>query len=103
VDDPGGRVTRLAFHSPYPNPGASHLMRFELPRPGAARLTMFDAAGRVVRRLVKSELPAGLHEARWDGRGDNGSVAKPGVYFGKLEVLDASGRHTMVRRVVRIQ
>lgn len=72
-----------------PNPmRESSRVRFEMPRAGAARLRVVDAAGRVVRWLVDGERPAGRHEARWDGRDAAGARVPSGRYF---YVLSAGG------------
>jgi beta-fructofuranosidase len=52
--------------------------------PRDARLDLYDAQGRRVRRLLAGPLPAGVTRLRWDGRGDDGGVAPPGLYFARL-------------------
>ncbi len=69
----------------HPNPfNPATLIPFELPRAGRARLTVHDAAGRLVRQLIDAELPAGQHTARWDGAGRDGRPAAAGIYFARL-------------------
>jgi hypothetical protein len=53
-----------------------------------ACLTVYDAAGRVVRTLAEGRLPAGRHVVPWDGRDDHGSAVASGCYF---LALDAGG------------
>jgi hypothetical protein len=86
----------LAFAAPSPNParGATTL-RFALPREGAARLSVYDAGGRRVRRLVDGVLPAGEHTAAWDLRDDAGRAVGAGLYFARLE----HERRVLVRRI----
>jgi len=50
-----------------------------------ARLTVLDAEGRVVRRLVDGILAPGSHQGEWDGADTNGQRAPAGVYFWCLE------------------
>ncbi len=80
-----------------PNPW-SHDVRisFALPRDGAASITLFDVSGRRLRRWSWSELSAGSHDVRWDGRTDDGRMTRAGVLFCRLE---ASGR-TLQRVIV---
>jgi flagellar hook assembly protein FlgD len=59
-------------------------------------LDVFDVAGRRVRRLVGSSLPAGEHSVQWDGTGENGAAAGSGIYFYRLTV---DGR-TLTRKMV---
>jgi hypothetical protein len=44
-------------------------------------LAVYDLAGRMVRELARGPREPGTHEARWDGRGADGSPARSGVYF----------------------
>jgi len=50
---------------------------------------LVDVAGGRVRSLVDGVLPAGLHQAGWDGRDDAGREVASGVYFYRMR---ASGR-----------
>jgi glucose/arabinose dehydrogenase len=96
VGEDGGA---LAFAAPRPNPASGDVaLRFVLPRAGRARLALFDASGRRVRRIVDADLAAGAHERWWDGRDDAGRAVADGVYFAVLEA--AGGR--AVRRVLRL-
>ncbi len=74
----------------YPNPfNPSTTFAFELRDPAPVRLTVLDARGRVVRRLLDGETrPAGRTEMRWDGRDDAGRALPSGVY---RFVLEAAG------------
>jgi hypothetical protein len=80
----------LVLEPPAPNPfRQSTTLRFELPSGSAAegtpvRLTIHDTAGRRLRTLVDTYLPAGEHVAVWDGYGDHGEPAARGVYFARL-------------------
>lgn len=67
-------------------------LTLRLPRP--ARVSVHDAAGRVLRAF---EAPAG--ESRWDGRDTNGRAVPPGLLF--VRASDAQGLRS-VRRVVRL-
>ncbi|MBC8423634.1 S8 family serine peptidase [bacterium] len=81
VDEDTPRVTRLLGNSPNPfNPRT--VIAFELARAGTPRLAIFDLRGREVRRLLDGQaLPAGRHEATWDGRDAAGRVLASGLYL----------------------
>jgi len=82
VADGGGSWLSLAART---NPAVgSPVLAFELPGQGAARLSIYDVRGRLVRTLVDDELPGGPHEAAWNGRGDAGTDVASGVYFAEL-------------------
>ncbi len=84
----GGALT-FAFAPPAPNPSGDRT-RFAFTLPvsdagAAARLDVFSADGRRVRRLVDDALTAGGHEVVWDLRGEDGGRVGAGVYFVRLE------------------
>jgi hypothetical protein len=58
---------------------------FRIPNPGPVRLSIFDPSGRRVATLVNQYLPAGDHQATWDGLTQRGLPASPGVYLVALE------------------
>jgi hypothetical protein len=90
----------FALHPSYPNPfNASAAIAFDLPRPGMARLTVYDVLGRPVRRVAAHWLEAGSYVRRWDGRDDGGRPAASGVYVYRLQAgkLQATGRMLLIR------
>jgi len=90
-----GVPTVLRLYPNQPNPfNPSTTLRFDLPVAGSARLAVYDIAGRLVRVLVDGELPAGSHEASWDGRDSGGRGMASGSYFARLT---ANGRVETVR------
>jgi len=64
---------------------SSGTVEFALAAEGRTRLVIFDAAGREVRELVNSTLPAGEYRMRWDGCDGNGARLAAGVYVYRLE------------------
>jgi hypothetical protein len=87
-------TARLLQNRPNPfNP--STRICFELAQAGAVELTIYDAAGRRVQTLLRSDsAAAGKHVLHWNGRGDTGAAVASGVYFYRLrtdrEVLTRS-------------
>jgi flagellar hook assembly protein FlgD len=76
-----------AFLGARPNPFAGRTdLHFAVASASPVRLAIYDVSGRLVRRLVDQEMPAGEHMRSWDGRGADGSRAAGGVYFVRLEV-----------------
>ena len=63
------------------------------------RLDVVDPQGRLVRVLVDGELPAGSHDARWDGRDESGRAMASGVYLSRLRADDVAetGKMVLVR------
>ncbi len=91
-DGPAG-VTRLLAARPNPARGVVRL-DFELSAGARARLTILDAAGRLVRVLADGLQPAGRHTLTWDGRAASGVRAASGTYSSRL---DAPGTHATRR------
>lgn len=89
----------FSLSAPRPNPFTDGTeVSFALERAGVVRLTIYDAAGRLVRTLLNRPLGSGVHNAAWDGRSRDG-LAAPGVYFLRLE----SGGESASRRIVRVR
>jgi hypothetical protein len=80
---PGARLSLAVA----PNPGgaAGYTLAFGLPAAGAAKLQLFDVAGRRVATLLDGNRPAGAARLRWDGCSANGEPIGAGVYFARLE------------------
>jgi hypothetical protein len=75
---------RSALHANVPNPfNPTTVIRFDVggSEAQAARLTIYDVRGRVVRALVDRRLAPGRYDERWDGRNDHGRALASGVYF----------------------
>lgn len=63
---------------------------FDLRVEGHVRLSVYDAAGRMVRTLMDEYAGAGTHSVTWDRTADDGRQVPPGVYFVKLGQLGKS-------------
>ena len=70
----------------YPNPGnPSSTIRYNLARPGAVRLAIYNIAGQRVRTLVDDAVrPAGYYSVVWNGRDDTGHAVASGLYLYRL-------------------
>jgi hypothetical protein len=77
------RVNRLFQNRPNPfNPRT--VIRFSLAQRGDVELAIYDASGRLVRKLVDGRLEPGLHEAVWDGLDERGQRVSSGIYWSQL-------------------
>jgi hypothetical protein len=96
ADEPGLEApTEFALHANYPNPfNPTTMIRFDLKEAVAVRLSVYDALGREVTRLVDGNLPAGRHQAEWRADG-----LPSGVYLFRLEAgsFVKTGRMTLVK------
>ena len=92
-------VTALAQN--YPNPfNAVTNIRFELGVASSVTLTVYDAAGQVIRVLAAGEfLEAGSHSLTWDGRNKGGSLVGSGIYLCQLR----ADSFTSVKKMALLQ
>jgi hypothetical protein len=78
---------------------ASTTIDFSVAARTPVTLIVYDVAGRRVCTLVDAVLPAGRHQARWEGCTDAGEHAASGVYFYRLEAGTVSEtRKTLLLR-----
>jgi len=90
----------LALLGAVPNPfNPQTMVRFSLPAEQHVRLDIYDVQGRLVRTLVDGVRPAGMGEARWDGRDRTGRGVASGTYFARLQAggIQQVGSLTLVR------
>ena len=68
-------------------------LRFRLPAAGATQVGVFDLHGRLIKSLVRDDLPAGDHAVTWNGRDALGRPVASGVYFVRLLTPDGDELH----------
>ena len=92
----GGGILDFALGQPLPNPtsGATRL-DFAVPHASRVTLGLYDMQGRLVATLLEGALPAGRHQAAWNGT-TGGRTAPAGIYFLRLRAEGAD----LSRRVV---
>jgi hypothetical protein len=99
-DADGASSWRVELDQNVPNPfGASTTLRFRLPRESIARITVYDAGGRLVRVLGEGTYGEGEHEITWRGLDAAGTRVAPGIYFCRL----TSGNARLTRKVVLLE
>jgi hypothetical protein len=92
-----GAGVRLTFHPATPNPSYHRMVfRYATVSPGWVRLVIYDIAGRLVRTVTDRSLPAGAHEATWDGRDESGQEIGAGLYVARLETPDGEREERIV-------
>jgi agmatine/peptidylarginine deiminase len=96
----GDLTGNVRLSANWPNPFCDGTtINFQLSSAERVSLAVIDAEGRRVVTLVRGDLPAGGHSARWDGRDDSGAEAANGIYFFRL----AAGDQLDMRRGVLIR
>ena len=65
-----------------PSPATSSCrIRFFLPQPGPARVSLYDVHGRRIRDLADGAYPAGWHTVTWNRSARNAEPVSTGIYF----------------------
>lgn len=78
-------AAKTALYQNYPNPfNPRTTISFYLAQRGIVNLTIYDAQGKQVRKLLAEERDFGSHEILWDGRNDRGEEIGSGIYFCRL-------------------
>jgi hypothetical protein len=82
----GEVIVDFALSQPLPNPTSGGTMRvgFAVPRDSRVSLCLYDMQGRRVATLVDAMLPAGRHQAMWNGTA-GGQLAPAGIYFVRMK------------------
>jgi uncharacterized repeat protein (TIGR01451 family) len=93
-----GAAVELYRPSPNPFSGATSFS-YMVSGPDAAgvEITVYDVAGRQIKKLVGGEQTAGIHTATWDGRNDQGAQVQRGVYFVRTVI---AGRKEATNRIL---
>lgn len=69
-----------------PNPfNPATVIHYDVAEAGHVRLTVFDAAGRLVRTLFAGPRSPGRYEAVWNGKDDREGEAPSGIYICRME------------------
>lgn len=76
--------------SNYPNPfNLETTISFSIPLSltnNAAQLDVYDVNGRLIKKLINKELPAGNYLVRWNGMNEASQIVTSGIYFYNLKV-----------------
>ncbi|MBA4377683.1 MAG: hypothetical protein C0395_03360 [Gemmatimonas sp.] len=86
-----GVPDRYTIHRAIPNPfNPSTTIQYDVPCDGRVELGIYDAGGRLLRRLHAGVVTTGRHDVVWDGRDDRGGTVGAGVYFARLDAPGAA-------------
>ena len=97
IDDLSGIPTDFELYDAYPNPfNPTTTIRYDLPKNGFVRLTIYNQLGQPVRFLVNREESAGHKSIFWDARDQSGRQVSTGIYFYRIEVNGLSQTRKMV-------
>jgi len=98
-DGPAFEARLLGVQSaPNPFSGPAQIA-FTLPARGRVTVMVYDAAGRLVRKVLDESRGPGRHDVSWDGRDAEGRAVQSGVYFYEVE---AAGQR-VARKMMRVR
>jgi len=84
-----GLLNGFLLSQNFPNPFNSQtIISYSIPKTTCVDLCIYDVRGKIVRRLVNREIPAGTYSVRWDGKDACGKEVSSGIYFYRLKAGD---------------
>ena len=98
--DHGPDIRQVAVAA-HPNPfNPRTTISYELPQATEVSLAVYDLQGRLVRLLLETtQVSAGQHQQRWDGRDEHGQAVSSGVYFYRF----TAGRESWVGKLTMLK
>lgn len=70
----------------FPNPFTqSTVIRYQIRETGPVGLSIYSAAGRLIKTMVNERKNPGIYTVQWNGKDSNGRVVSNGLYFYKLK------------------
>lgn len=100
LGNPTGSAVALrpgAWPNPFlPGRNSRCTIGFYVDRPQSVRITVFDRAGRALRKIVYYAFAKGNHYVPWDGRGDTGTHLPAGAYTLNVHGTGVSFQHSIL-------
>lgn len=91
IEDEQPLPATMSLSQNYPNPfNPGSTIEFSLDQAGEVTITIYNALGQTVRRVVGESYPAGVHRVQWNGRDDSGKSVPNGVYIYRMEAGGSS-------------
>jgi len=80
-----------------PNPFQTHTtIQWQIPIESKVTITIYDAAGRNIKTLVKQQFTPGYYSTTWNCTNDNNQKVAAGVYFYEMRADKYISRHKLV-------
>ncbi|KQC06318.1 MAG: hypothetical protein APR54_01845 [Candidatus Cloacimonas sp. SDB] len=93
-------ISKTSLKGNYPNPFNPHTtIRFQLAEADEVELTIYNLKGQKIREIIGNELPAGNHQADWDGTDAFDQPVTSGIYLYKL----STSNHTDVKKMILLR
>jgi hypothetical protein len=89
--------TAFELNQNYPNPfNMQTRIEYAIPAAAHVQLSLFNAAGQLVRHLVDTPQTPGYKSANWDGKDNRGREVASGVYILRMK----AGAYQQVRKII---
>jgi inhibitor of cysteine peptidase len=95
-----GLPTKHRLHQNYPNPfNPQTSIKFSLAEKSRVRITIYNLAGQVVRRILDDSKSAGDYTIVWNGKDRDGQQVPSGIYLYRLEtdVYNATRKMILIK------
>ncbi|MDQ7799219.1 MAG: M20/M25/M40 family metallo-hydrolase [Candidatus Edwardsbacteria bacterium] len=93
----GNRITEIRLFQNAPNPfNNKTTIRYQLPKAGSVKLSVYNIAGQLVETLVNGEQQTGSYTINWDRKDNNNKQVSAGVYIYHLNTGDKTQTRKMV-------
>ncbi len=90
-------ITEFTGLTNYPNPFVSETnIKFNVNKPCLIKIDVYNAAGKLVKRLVENEYETGNYSVRWDGTNEKGNKVNGGLYFYNINNGDGTKTEKMI-------
>jgi flagellar hook assembly protein FlgD len=81
----------------YPNPfNPKTNIQFTVPEQSFVKLFIYDINGRIVHKIIDSDLKSGYYSVVWDGTNELGLKVGSGIYFYRLEAKNFTSSQKMI-------
>jgi len=92
------------LNSNYPNPFNSNtVLHFSLAEESELDISIYDIAGRMVKKLITGNLPSGSRQIKWNGQNAAGEDVASGVYFCRMRVLNENDGKSFVKELTLLR
>ena len=100
VPAPASVRARDAIEAARPNPSHAEMgLAFALSRESHVKVDVFNVLGERVTSILDTTLPAGRHDARWNGLDASGHTVASGIYYVRIASPTLNG----TRKIVKVE
>jgi hypothetical protein len=72
------------------------MLEYQLAKPGAAELVIYNLSGRIIRHLTAGQQQADRHRQIWDGRDDLGRAVASGAFWARISTVEENRQQMLM-------